>query len=94
VYVQIMTLAARELRAASGIDPPEDMPHWRRVRIFGGAALIFNEYGQLKYQIRNRIEDTARQTARLHYLWENGFFDQPSDRKSHFAELHLARATM
>ena len=93
-YVQIMTLQVGELKTTLGINPPEDMPRWRRVRIFGGGALIFNEYGQLKYQIRNRIEDTDRQTARLRYLWGNGFFDQPSDGKSRFAELHLARATM
>jgi hypothetical protein len=95
-YVQIMTLEVGELKAALDIDPPEDMLHeigWKRVRIFGGGALIFNEYGQLKYQIRNRIEDAMRQTARLKYLWESGHFDQQQDDRSHFAELHLARAT-
>jgi hypothetical protein len=92
-YVQIMTLEVGELKQALDIDPPADMPKWKRVRIFGGGALIFNEYGQLKYQIRNRVEDAERQTARLTYLWNTGFFDQPADEKSHFAELHLARAT-
>jgi hypothetical protein len=92
-YVQIMTLQVGELKAALEIDPPKDMPHWRRVQIFGGGALIFNEYGQLKYQIRNRIEDANDQTARLKYLWESGYFDREPDNKSHFAALHLARAT-
>lgn len=92
-YVQIMTLEVGELKQALDINPPADMPKWKRVRIFGGGALIFNEYGQLKYQIRNRVEDGERQTARLAYLWNTGFFDQPADEKSHFAELHLARAT-
>lgn len=93
-YVQILTLQAGELKAALKIDPPADMPSWKRVRIFGGGALIFNEYGQLKYQIRNPIEDAERQTARLHYLWANGFFDEDPEGKAHFAEMHLARATM
>jgi hypothetical protein len=92
-YVQIMTLEVGELKNALGIEPPSDMPRWRRVRIFGGGALIFNEYGQLKYQIRSRLEDAKRQTSRLRYLWERGYFDQPIDEKSHFAALHLARAT-
>jgi hypothetical protein len=92
-YVQILTLTVGELKKALDIEAPEDMPRWRRVRIFGGGALIFDEYGQLKYHIRNRIENAARQTKRLKYLWENGFFDQPPDAKSHFAMLHLARAT-
>lgn len=92
-YVQIMTLEVGELKQTLDIDPPANMPKWRRVRIFGGGALIFNEYGQLKYQIRNRIEDAARQTSRLAYLWNDGFFDQPVDEKSRFMELHLARAT-
>jgi hypothetical protein len=92
-YVQIMTLQVGELKAALKIDPPKDMPHWKRVQIFGGGALIFNEYGQLKYQIRNRIEDAKGQTARLKYLWESGYFDTEPDNNSHFAALHLARAT-
>ncbi|HWM29570.1 MAG TPA: hypothetical protein VNQ14_14005 [Woeseiaceae bacterium] len=88
-----MTLQVGELKDALDIDPPKDMPHWKRVRIFGGGALIFNEYGQLKYQIRNRIEDSTGQSARLKYLWESGYFDREPDDKSHFAALHLARAT-
>lgn len=92
-YVQILTLNVDELKAAVDIDPPPDMPGWMRVEIFGGGALIFDEYGRLKYQIGNRLENANRQTARLKYLWESGFFDQPSREASHFAEAHLARAT-
>jgi hypothetical protein len=93
-YVQIMTLQAGELKVALKIDPPPEMPHWKRVRIFGGGALVFNEYGQLKYQIKNPIEEAGRQTARLRYLWDSGFFDEATAGKSHFAEMHLARAMM
>jgi hypothetical protein len=91
-YVQILTLNVDELKAAVNIDPPPDMPGWMRVEIFGGGALIFNEYGQLKYQIGNRLESAARQTARLQYLWNSGFYDRASKDSSHFAEAHLARA--
>jgi hypothetical protein len=92
-YIQIMTLRAGELRAALNIVPPKDFPDWRRVRIYGGGALIFDEYGQLKYQIANRIEDHKRQTARLRYLWETGAFEKSVDVKSRLATLHRARAT-
>ena len=71
---------------------PKGMPKNQRVTAYGGGALIFNEYGQLKYQIPNRIEDAKRQSARLRYLWESGYFDQPPDPKAHFALMHLKRA--
>jgi hypothetical protein len=98
-YIQILTLQAGELKSALNITPPREIPDWRRVRLFGGGALIFDEYGQLKYQIANRLEDVDRQTRRLNYLATSGFFDrQPEPRQqpssqSRLALLHLARAT-
>ena len=97
-YIQILTLRADELSAALKITVPPSLPPWRRIRIFGGGALVFDEYGQLKYQIRNRIEDAKRQASRLAYLADIGFFEaQPEPRQvraapSPFAQLHLARA--
>jgi hypothetical protein len=67
-YIQILTLQANELKAALGITPPSNVAPLHRLRIFGGGALIFNEYGQLKYQIANRIENAKRQQARLDWL--------------------------
>jgi hypothetical protein len=96
-YVQILTLQANELRKTLGINPPDGIPPLRRIRIFGGAALIFDEYGQLKYQIANRIADTARQQVRLDYMAETGFFDEPSEPRapsgpqSQFAQIHRMR---
>lgn len=90
-YVQIMTLQARELKAALKITPPPDLPPTMRIRIFGGGALIFNEYGQLKYKIANRIEDAKRQTARLKYLWESGALDGDQEGGLRLARLHRAR---
>jgi hypothetical protein len=92
-YVQMQTLAAGELKQALGITPPPELPSWRRVRLFGGGALVFDEYGQLKHQIANKIEDIKRQQARLEYLVETGFFDEAPDPASQFAKSHLARAT-
>lgn len=95
-YVQILTLTASELRAV-GITPPDDLPGWRQVRLFGGGVLVFDEYGQVKYHIAHQInlteDDIRRQNDRLDHLWRSGFFDVPVDAKSRFSRLHLARAT-
>jgi hypothetical protein len=96
-YIQILTLQADELKRKLGITPPKRIDPQRRIRIFGGGALIFDEYGQLKYQIANRIENTKWQQARLDYLAATGFFDEPppppppSAQRSPFAQLHRMR---
>ena len=94
--MQILTLNAGELKSTLGIEPPSSIPNWKRLRIFGGGVLIFDEYGQLKYRISNNLaendEDIRRQTERLKYLADVGFFEAPTDTQSHFAAVHLARA--
>lgn len=90
-FVQILTVQVSELKKL-GITPPKGMPEWRRVRLFGGGALIFDEYGHVKYMIGNSIDNRARQTERLRYLWNAGYFDLAQGSKSQFAQLHLARA--
>lgn len=99
-YIQILTLYTGEIKKVLGIEPPAEIPGNRRIRIFSGGALIFSEYGQLKYHIPDRIEDIdrERQTARLNCLAAAGFFaETPIPRpatgsQSYFARLHLARA--
>ena len=99
-YIQILTLYAGEVKSVLGMDLPEDIPGNRRVRIFGGGTLVFDEYGQLKYHIPDRIEDLERerQRQRLERLAAGGFFAEPPEPRptagaqSHFARLHLARA--
>lgn len=39
--------------------------------IYGGGALIFDEYGKLKYHVHNDVFG-SRQTKRLAYLWDAG----------------------
>jgi hypothetical protein len=90
-YVQIMTLQAHELKSALKITPPKELPASTRVRIYGGGALIFDEHGQLKYQIANRIEDSRRQNAGLKYRWESGEFDGKQKKELRLARLHRAR---
>ena len=76
------------------------MPDWivgdRRIRIYGGGSLIFDEYGQLKYQIANHLAngtwDRERQSKRILHLAERGFLDAPDDSSARLSALHLARA--
>ncbi|WP_395391210.1 hypothetical protein WBP07_11630 [Novosphingobium sp. BL-8A] len=95
-YVQVLTLEAQELKELLGIDSPASVEQWRRIKILGGGALIFDEYGQLKYQIANHLADSpgdvARQSARIAYLAANGNLTPTDPSRSRIAALHLARS--
>lgn len=87
-YLQILNLTAGEL-PRMGIKLPKKMRPDREVWLYGGGVVIFDEFGRLKYHVRNKVTNVERQTARLQYLWEIGFFDgreQPG-----FAEIHRLR---
>ncbi len=92
-YIQMITLQAQELQH---FDPPIAKPNGmlpgQDVTIYGGGSLVFDEYGRLKYQIYNRINNSARQTPRLKYLWKCGYFHDPEFAENTFARLHLNRA--
>jgi len=94
-YVQILTLTAKELREI-GIELPDGVAADKRLRVYGGGTLIFDEYGQLKYQIANHLanrqQDLDRQTERMQHLWMRGMLDAPDDASARLAALHLARA--
>ncbi|WP_248313315.1 hypothetical protein [Bosea sp. F3-2] len=95
-YVQVLTVTAGELRQDFKVDVPDDIEFWRSLRLLGGGTLVFDEYGQLKYQIANHLlkdrGDKRRQGDRLAYLWRQGFLDRKNDRAGYFAALHLARS--
>ncbi|NTF44075.1 hypothetical protein [Rhizobium rhizogenes] len=95
-YVQVLTVTAGELRQDFKVDVPEDIEFWRSLRLLGGGTLVFDEYGQLKYQIANHLmndrSDKKRQGDRLAYLWKQGFLDKKKDRAGNFSALHLARS--
>jgi hypothetical protein len=91
-YMQILELQAGELRKDKKlkITVPEEMPDNQEIRITGGGALIFDEYGKLKFHIENRLDDSERQSQRLEYLWSYGYY-RASFRN--FANFHRQRAT-
>jgi hypothetical protein len=90
-YLQIIELQASELKRLR-ISVPDDMPKNQEVKLTGGGALIFDEYGKLKYHINNRLDNSARQSQHVAYLWGYGFFRNPSAFRN-FASLHQQRAT-
>ncbi len=89
-YVQMLTIEAADLRSLK-IAPPANMNAQTQVTLYGGGALIFNEYGQLKYHINNDILDPKRQGQRLKYLWKYGFFGPDSATLRQFSSLHRNR---
>ena len=110
-YVESIRLRASELPAiklrGEGKTRPrplrkcDGMPEDTNVTLYGGGILIFDEFGRVKFHIKNRI-DSMRQQSRLQYLWDVGFFDNSGEesrrevrirRGPAFSTLHLRRAT-
>ena len=92
-YHQIITLQASEMKHL-GIKKPAPMPETQEVTLYGGGALIFDEFGRVKFHIRNRLLNPNRQTRRLEYLWRYGEFRLSAEEKSpsrRFAQMHHAR---
>ncbi len=93
-YVQILTLPAGELEGLripgkkQRIRPPKGLSKRTEVRLLGGGALLFDEFGKLKYHIRNALLNPTRQTRRLEHLHASGFYDA-TPRERGFAALHL-----
>ena len=71
----------------------EGMPDDTKVTLYGGNAVIFDEYGHVKYNIGKSIMDVARQTERLNYLWRQGAYDKGANKARAFSRLHLRRNT-
>jgi hypothetical protein len=91
-YVQIASLKASDLRRRLKIRPPEDMPLDTPVTLYGGGTLVLDEWGNVKYHIRNRLDHATLQEQRLKYLWESGFFAGQAAGLRRFAQLHRMRA--
>ena len=90
-FLQVLEVTAAELSSLN-IRAPRGMPRHQPIWLHGGNTLIFDEYGRLKFNIHNRIHDTARQSKRLQYLWDSGFFREDVRPPRRFAEMHLKRA--
>lgn len=94
-YVQIGHFFGSELKskALCGMDPlPEGFTTQTRADLYGGGVVVFDQYGRVKYHIRNRLLDGERQRRRLEYLRDTGQLRLPRDEaRLRFASLHLSR---
>jgi hypothetical protein len=99
-YVQILRLMPAELKKAGYKRPDATLlPDDREVWLYGGGTLIFDEWGRLKYHIHNRLGNTRKQSERLQYLAEAGYYlaRRPSTEavriggQGYFARMHLNR---
>jgi hypothetical protein len=90
-YHQTLKLFARELHTL-GIEKPQGMPDDTSVTLYGGNAVIFDEYGHVKYNIGKSILDAERQSARVAYLWKQGAFEPGASKARGFARLHQRRS--
>jgi hypothetical protein len=91
-YVQVLEPLACELESL-GIKKPARMRDDKKLRLFGGGALIFDEYGRLKYHVYNPLKSVRRQQARLDFLWESGALRGESTDRLSLSRMHLRRAT-
>jgi hypothetical protein len=89
-FIQTLELKASQLRLLK-IRVPRGMPDTQDVRLYGGNTLIFDEYGHLKYNIHNRLDNAARQSRRVKFLWEYGFFDKRATALRRFSSMHRQR---
>ena len=93
-YVEYLELEGREL-AQHGVRKPDAMPDRRTVTLYGGGALILDEFGLVKFHVKSALF-SEKQSARLQSLWDHGRFrDKPRVRArgGAFAQMHLRRAT-
>jgi hypothetical protein len=99
-YKQQVELRAGELgnfpdssrNYVKGVRKPEGMPDNTRVILQGGGTLIFDEYGRLKFHVRNRLDDVEKQSTRLQHLWDFGEFSRGKDIRRRFSSMHRLRA--
>ena len=93
-YYQLLRLQAEEVKHL-GIRIPDGMPPDLQITLYGGAALVFDEFGQLKFNVRNRLLNPERQTKRLQHLWrserEQAFEQREDASEKRFAKMHRLR---
>jgi hypothetical protein len=95
-WVQYLTVTADKL-SQYGLRRPRSMPIDVEVPLEAGSTLILDEYGELKFNIRNGLPgpNSSRKALRvwqdrISYLWEGGYLGGP-DRSASLASFHLRR---
>lgn len=88
-YVQTLRVFAREL-AALGIKCPKGLSGQTFLPLYGGGALLFDEFGRVKFHIGTGVR-SKRQSARLQSLYDRGAFNRDAGEQTPFADLHRRR---
>ncbi len=93
---QYLRLTGEELQTYH-LRPPPGMGPDQTVALEGGSTLILDEYGDLKFEVSNRVlsrdaheRDIEKWQHRLDYMWERGYLDG-ANRSSQLASFHLER---
>ena len=90
-YVQILDVRAGELKEYD-IRKPDGMGDNYNLRLYGGGALIFDDFGRLKYHVCNNVV-SQKQTRRLaHAEAQKDLRSEDARRDAPFAHLHDDRA--
>lgn len=79
-YVQELIITCAELEQLArqrlpSFQAPVGLLPETQLKIWGGGALVFDEFGGLKYHQFKRIDDWERQQRRLEFLVERGLWD-------------------
>jgi hypothetical protein len=91
-YIQVAEMFGAELESVLRIKLPRGMSTRQRVTAYGGGLLVFDQYGRVKYHVKQSLTDSKRQLRRLTYLWETGALEAPPDPRNRFALAHRERA--
>ena len=89
-YTQRITLPASRLSRLR-IRQPDALADDEMVTLWGGGTLLFDEYGQVKFHIRNKLLNRDKQEQRLKYLAESGYYSEDTAMAATFGRRHLAR---
>lgn len=88
-YLQVLKIRAGDLVKLE-LTKPLSMPDDQEIYLYGGGALIFDEYGRLKYHVYNPLHG-KKQNDRLRYLWDHGYYRADRSQLA-FAGMHRMRA--
>jgi hypothetical protein len=96
-YVRITAAQLPDFGLARPVGMPADFEE--EFSLEGGATLVLDEFGDLKFSISNhlpsRADDPARRSIaqqRLEYLWSNGYLTRRANLSNRLGQLHALRA--
>jgi hypothetical protein len=89
---QVLRLRPAELeRRWKSVVLPKGLEEDDLIPLYGGATLIFDEYGRLKFYIHNALDNEARQVRRLEHLFARGALPERGARSRNFSRIHRLR---